>query len=184
MSIGLKRGTVTLQPHKAEWDIAAQEIINKLKSILKDDMVDAQHIGSTSIKNICAKPIIDIVVGVSSFEKMMRHNEELAANGIVYRREDHPGQHLYVCGDADNDIQTHFIHVVIWGQKAWNDYINMRDYLNAHEDKAKEYSDLKECLAQAYPEDRQAYTSGKSELIETILQSAEEWRKNSGGKNG
>ena len=60
MSIGLKRGTVAVLPHKTEWDIAAQEIINKLKEILKDDIVDAQHIGSTSIMNICDKPIIDI----------------------------------------------------------------------------------------------------------------------------
>ena len=95
----------------------------------------------------------------------------------MYRSQDHPGQHLYVCGDIDNDIQTHFIHVVIWGQKAWNDYINMRDYLNAHEEIAKEYSELKERLANEYPEDRPAYTSGKSVFIETVLRSAEEWRK-------
>lgn len=177
MSIGLKRGTVAVEPHRIEWDIAAQEVINKLKDILKDDVVDLQHIGSTSIKNICAKPIIDIVVGVSSFDRMAVHNEELMANGIVYRRQDHPGQHLYACFDADNDIQTHFIHVVIYGEKQWKDYLNMRDYLNAHKDKAKEYSDLKEWLAKTYPEDRQAYTNGKSEFIETILQSAEEWRK-------
>ena len=50
MSIGLKRGIVTVQPHRMEWDIAAQEIISKLKNILKDDVVDVQHIGSTSIK--------------------------------------------------------------------------------------------------------------------------------------
>lgn len=177
MSIGLKRGTVKVWPHRMEWDIAAQEIISKLKNILKDDVVDVQHIGSTSIKSICAKPIIDIVVGVNSFDRMMVHNEELMANGVVYRRQDHPGQYLYVCGDADNDIQTHFIHVVIWGQKAWNDYVNMRDYLNTHEEKAKAYSDLKERLANEYPVDRQAYTNGKSAFIENILRSVEEWQK-------
>ena len=53
----------------------------------------------------------------------------------------------------------------------------MRDYLNAHEEKAKEYSDLKECLAKAYSTDRNAYTEGKSALIEEILRSAEEWRR-------
>lgn len=176
MSIGLKRGTVAVEPHRREWDVAAEEIIEKLNGILKDDIVDAQHIGSTSIKSICAKPIIDIVVGVTSFDRMMAHNEELMAKGIMYRREDHPGQLLYVCGDLENEIQTHFIHVVIWGEKAWNDYINMRDYLKGNEDKAQEYSDLKERLAKKYPEDRQAYTNGKSALIENILQSAAEWR--------
>ena len=177
MSIGLKRGTVIVCPHRIEWDIAAKEIISKLRNILKDDVVDVQHIGSTSIKSICAKPIIDIVVGVSTLDRMMVHNEELMANGIVYRRQDHPGQYLYVCGNADSDVQTHFIHVVIWGQKAWNDYVNMRDYLNTHEEKAKEYSCLKEKLANEYPEDRHLYTEGKSALIESILRSAEEWRK-------
>lgn len=67
MQIGLKRGTVLVEPHRIEWEIAAQEIISSLRKILKDDMIDAQHIGSTAIKNICAKPIVDIVVGVNNY---------------------------------------------------------------------------------------------------------------------
>ena len=143
MSIGLMRGTVAVESHKIEWEIAAREMIERLKNILMDDIVDAQHIGSTSIKSICAKPIVDIVVGVSSFDSMMRHNDELRTNGIVY----------------------------------WHNYINMRDYLNTHEEDAKEYADLKERLAKAYPKERIAYTDGKSALIERILQMADEWRK-------
>lgn len=177
MSIGLKRGTVTVEPHKIEWEISAQKTISILKEILKENIIDAQHIGSTSIKNICAKPIVDIVVGVSSFDKIMKHNNTLSKNAIIYRGEDHPNQHLYIYGDLDNNIHTHYIHVVIWGEKYWNDYLNMRDYLNEHKDKAEEYSKLKEQLAKQYPEDRIAYTNGKSELIENILQCAEEWRK-------
>lgn len=177
MSIGLRIGTVAVEPHSASWEIAAQEIIDKLKDVLNDDIIDVQHIGSTSIKSICAKPIVDIVVGVSDFNKIMKHNEELMRNGIVYRREDHPGQHLYVCGDLENNIQTHYIHVVVWGSDAWNNYINIRDYLNAHEDEAKKYSDLKERLAEEYSDDRVAYTNSKSKHIERILQLAEEWHK-------
>lgn len=177
MSIGLRIGTVDVEQHNIEWKTSAQELIDNLKNILKDDIIDAQHIGSTSIKSICAKPIIDIVVGVSDFDKIMQHNEELLRNGIVYRREDHPGQHLYVCGDLENDIQTHYIHVVIFESKAWYNYLNMRDYLNAHEEDAKKYSDLKKQLAKEYPEDRIAYTNSKSAFIEMILRKADEWRK-------
>lgn len=178
MSIGLKRGTVAVEPHRVEWEMSAQKMIELLKEVLKEDIVDAQHIGSTSIKSICAKPIIDIVVGVSSFDKIMRHNYVLMEKGIIYRRENLPGQHLYVVyGDFENSIQTHYIHVVIWGQGTWNNYINMRDYLNTHEDRAKEYSELKERLAKIYPEDRIAYINGKGALIEDILRCAEEWRK-------
>lgn len=180
MSIGLKRGTVAIEAHRVEWEISAQEMIEKLKNILKDDIVDAQHIGSTSIKSICAKPIVDIVVGVSGFDKMMSHNDALMEKGIIYRGEDHPCQLLYVCGDPENNIQTHYIHVVIWGQKAWNDYIDLRDYLNSHEDAARQYSELKEKLAEEYPEDRTAYTNGKSAFIKNILQRAEKWREQQG----
>lgn len=69
---------------------------------------------------------------MSDFEKIMKHNNVLKEVGIIYRREDHPGQHLYICGDLENNIHTHYIHVVIWVGKQWNNYINMRDCLNAH----------------------------------------------------
>lgn len=177
MQIGLKRGTVLVEPHRLEWEIAAQEIISSLRKILKDDIIDAQHIGSTAIKNICTKPIVDIVVGVSSFDKIIRHNDDLMKNGIVYHMQYPLGQYLYVAGDLENNIRTHYIHVVIWGQEEWNNYINMRDYLNTHEKEAKEYSKLKEHLATKYPEDRSAYTNGKSAFIEKILLMAAKWRE-------
>lgn len=77
MSLGLKRGTVQLEPHDKQWDEAAIQTIKKLKSILGDDAVDIQHIGSTAIPAIKAKPIIDIAVGVTDFDKVMLHNEQL-----------------------------------------------------------------------------------------------------------
>lgn len=177
MSIGLKRGTVAVEPHSVTWEISAQEVIHKIKDILRNDIIDIQHIGSTSVKSICAKPIVDIVVGVSDFQKMFNHNEELSNIGIFYRGEDYPGQLLYACGDLENNLQTHFVHVVIYGSEKWTNYINMRDYLNSHEDVAKKYDELKKSLAIKYPEDRIAYTDAKSELIEEILQSAKEWRE-------
>ena len=176
MSIGLKRGEVSIENHQTEWEFSAKNTIDILKNTLNNDIVDAQHIGSTSIKSICAKPIIDIVVGVKNFKDILKHNDELSKLGIIYRRQDHPNQQLYVCGDLQNNIQTHFIHVVIFNSKEWNDYINMRDYLNANEQKANEYSDLKIIEASngiSLIED----TKGKSKLIEEILNSASMWKK-------
>lgn len=177
MSIGLKRGTVLVEPHKVEWELSAQEIINTLKEILKENIMDAQHIGSTSIKGIFAKPIIDIVIGIKDFDSILKYNDVLMRRGILYRKEERPGQHLYVCGDLENNIHTHYIHAVIWGEKDWNNYINLRDYLNTHPEIAQNYSDLKKHLAKIYPQDRLAYTNEKSLLIEYILQCAKVWRK-------
>lgn len=176
MSIGLKRGTVALEEHKIEWEISAQNMIKTIKNILGDDAIDVQHIGSTAIKNICAKPIIDIAVGVKDFNDVFKHNTQLKENGIIYRREDHPGQHLYVCTDEENDVQTHYIHVVAFESNDWNNYINMRDYLNFNKKKALEYSKLKMQSADKYPNDRIAYTNSKNEIIEEILVSANGWR--------
>ena len=70
MPLGLKRGTVQLEPHDKQWDEIAIQTIKTLKSILGDDAIDIQHIGSTAIPVIKAKPIIDIVVGVTDFERI------------------------------------------------------------------------------------------------------------------
>ena len=176
MSIGLKRGTVALVEHKIEWEISAQNMIKTIKDILGGDAIDVQHIGSTAIKNICAKPIIDIAAGVKDFNDVFKHNTQLKENGIIYRRGDHPGQHLYVCTDEENDVQTHYIHVVAFESNDWNNYINMRDYLNFNKKKALEYSKLKMQSADKYPNDRIAYTNSKNEIIEEILVSANGWR--------
>ena len=60
VSIGLQRGAVAVEAHKAEWEAAAKKTIELLKSILKNDAVDIRHVGSTAVKSICAKPIIDM----------------------------------------------------------------------------------------------------------------------------
>lgn len=62
MSIGLKRGTVAVEPHRIEWDMAAQEVMNKLKDILQEDIVDLQHIGSTSIKIYVQSPLLILLL--------------------------------------------------------------------------------------------------------------------------
>ena len=84
MSLGLRRGTVFVEPHNTEWDIIAAETILELHSILQDVLIDAQHIGSTAIKDICAKPIIDIVAGVSDFDKLLSRNSILEENGLFF----------------------------------------------------------------------------------------------------
>ena len=177
MSIGLKKDTVKLEVHQDAWDVEGAVTCKKLKDILGDDIVDAQHVGSTSIRCICAKPIIDIAVAVRDFQDIMKHNEELAVNGIIYRRQDVPGQHLYRCGDLENDIVTHYIHVVIADSEDWHNYINFRDYLNAHPEDAKAYERLKEDLCSKYPEDRNSYVDGKKELVAELLVKAKRWRE-------
>lgn len=172
MSIGLKSKTVVLEPHMVEWETEGKRICSTLKKILGNDAVDVQHVGSTSISGISAKPIIDIAVAVRTFQDIRKHDDELEKHGIVYRKEDYPGQHLYRCGDFENEIITHYIHVVLIDSYQWRNYISFRDYLNTHEEDAKAYEKCKLDLWQKHPNDREAYIEGKSALITEILSKA------------
>ena len=176
MEPGLKRGTVRLEPHSAEWDRSAQEMLAKLRALLRGTLSDAQHIGSTAVPGICAKPIIDLAAGVRDFQELLSCNALLAENGILYRGQDFPRQHLYVCGTAD--FRTHHIHAVMYRSAEWFDYLGLRDYLLANPADAARYDALKRALAQQYPDDRAAYTAGKAELIAELLCRARRLRQN------
>ncbi|MBP5362037.1 MAG: GrpB family protein [Ruminococcus sp.] len=175
MILGLRRGTVDVEPHRKEWESTAKETIEQLNMLLKDIAVDIQHIGSTAIHNIYAKPIIDIVVGVPELENILSMNNCLEKNGFIFRGQDIPNQYLYICGE--NDFRTHHIHAVKYDSEAWNNYINLRDYLNCHDADAQAYSKLKQSLAKIYYNDRETYTAKKSVFINEILIKAKEWNK-------
>ena len=176
MSIGLYRGTVKVEKHNPEWEVVAFQTIQKLKDILGDVALGIEHVGSTAIKNIVAKPIIDIVIGVKDFNDILNMNKELESNGFIFRGQDHPDQYLYICGKGD--FITHHIHVVIFDSTTWHNYINFRDYLNTHIDEALTYSSLKEKLAKEYENDRKTYTALKGEFVNSILNKAREWKNN------
>lgn len=176
--IGLKRGTVALCDHDAEWEFEAERTIKALKKILGGVICDIAHVGSTSIKLIKAKPIIDIAVAVENFDEVLKYEKQLKENGFYYRpADDLKEQLLFACGssyDGTGDMQTHFIHVVKKDSMEWINYINFRDYLNANQDVAKEYEVLKISLAEKNPEDRgrEKYLAGKYDFIVRTLRTA------------
>ena len=176
MSIGMKRGTVYLEPHQSEWERAAEETICTLQSILGSIATDIQHIGSTSIRTISAKPIIDIAVAVNDYELILSKRDVLEKADIVFRFDERPEQLLFVMGDFAKDTRSHHIHVVLYGSDEWNNYINFRDYLNSNMEAAMEYEAVKLRLAEQYPDDRIPYTDGKQEVINKLLEEARVWK--------
>lgn len=178
--IGLKRGTVQLCEHEKEWEIEAQNTIARLKKILGDVIKDIQHVGSTSILTIKAKPIIDIAIAVNKFDDILAYEKELRDAGFYYRPKAQAslrGQLLFACGnyyDGSGDLQTHFIHVVLADSMDWINYINFRDYLNSTPSVAKAYEELKESLALQAPVDsgREKYLKGKHDFIVYTLRKA------------
>lgn len=175
--IGLKRGSVELFSHQEEWNKNAENVILELRRLLGNAAVDIQHIGSTAIDSIYAKPIIDIVIGIRELNDILPYRKLLEEHGFVFRGEDVARQILFVMGDFEKDTRTHHIHAVKWNGTEWNNYINFRDYLNCRPDKASLYDACKKKLALQFSNDRKSYTAGKQELIERLLKEAYEWRQ-------
>ena len=176
--LGLKRGTVQLCEHEQAWEIEAQNTIFRLKEILGAVIKDIQHVGSTSIPSIKAKPIIDIAIAVDDFEDVLLLEEELKKQGFYYRPQVDLGEQLLFASgsyyDGTGDLQTHFIHIVKTGSMDWRNYINFRDYLNSTPAVAKVYEDLKVLLAKQAPVDngREKYLRGKHDFIVYTLKKA------------
>lgn len=178
--IGLKRGSVALYEHEKQWETEAQNTIERLKNILGDIIQDIQHVGSTSIQSIKAKPIIDIAVAVDDLNNVLKFENELRENGFYYRPQAQAtlrNQLLFACGslyDGTGDLQTHFIHVVRTNSMDHINYINFRDYLNSNPTVAKEYENLKVRLSEQAPIDsgREKYLEGKHDFIVYTLRKA------------
>ena len=174
--LGLKRGTVLLAPHETGWETYAAETMKRLRAVLGDAAVEMQHVGSTAVPTIQAKPIVDLAVAVRQLSDVEPLFPALEAQGFYHAAHcDNEGQILLVCGDLEADTRTCHIHVVRAGSMEWRNYINFRDYLNFYPKKAAEYEALKQELQRRYPNDRSAYTEGKAEWIAYALRKALVW---------
>jgi GrpB-like predicted nucleotidyltransferase (UPF0157 family) len=172
MSIGMKRGTVFLEEHQPAWEENARSVITDIQSVLDGLNADVQHIGSTSVKSIKAKPIIDIAVAVNDLDEVIAHNEKLAERSIIFRFDERPDHLLYVKGDFEKDTRTHHIHVIPKGSEKWKNYLCFRDYLNENLSIAKEYEALKLELCEKYGNDRNSYTNAKEDFIRRVTADA------------
>jgi GrpB-like predicted nucleotidyltransferase (UPF0157 family) len=179
MEIGLKRGTVRLAAHDPAWRTFATETIQQLWDCFGSVAQDIQHVGSTAIKGIKAKPIIDIAVAAENFATVEKCVPRLESRGFLRRKWENDAQILFACGDYEkpDGIQTHFIHVVETNSAAWHDYLNFRDYLNARPEIARIYEALKLRLATVNPDDkgREKYLAGKHDFIVSTLAQARQW---------
>lgn len=167
--LGLARGTVTLHPYHDEWPLLFRHEAAQLQAAIGAYVLDIQHVGSTSILGLSAKPIIDIAVAVDNFEAAAICIQPLEALGYHYRGEAGiPRRHYFVKGDPS----TYHLHMNEISSADWQQQIAFRDYLRQHPDQALAYAQLKTQLASQFPTDRLAYTESKSGFIAGVLQKA------------
>ncbi|MHC1681110.1 MAG: GrpB family protein [Methanomassiliicoccales archaeon] len=168
---GIGLDTVELRDHDPSWmDLFQREKVS-LFEILGPLAVSIEHVGSTAIPGIRAKPVIDILVTV----EMVRLQDVEGALGkldYIHVPIDDPERLFFRKGMP----RTHHVHVVRHGGAVHAKHIIFRDRLIAHPEEAAEYERLKDDLALRFKEDRQAYSDGKDDFIANILDRAKDER--------
>ncbi|MBS3766059.1 GrpB family protein [Candidatus Bipolaricaulota bacterium] len=170
-----KRRIVLASPNP-DWKEHFEEEAEKLKEIFTN-LVAIHHIGSTAIRGVKAKPVIDILLVVDDLSAVAGFVEELEKLGYTYKGENGlPGREYFEKGDP---VHTHHLHVFEEGDREIDRHLLFRDYLNAHPKEAKAYSALKESLAVEYRTDPEGYTEAKSDFISEIDRKANNWERES-----
>ena len=167
--LGLKRGTVKLVPYHKGWSRAFEVERKKLKKKLGKAVIDIQHIGSTAMPGMHAKPIIDMTAGVKSLSAAKKFVKPLA--GLGYHFYKTFGGHVLFAKGPDAK-RTHYLHVMKYNGVKWKRDLLFRDYLRKHPSRAKVYSRTKQELAKRFPNDRGRYTAGKDSFIKDTLRRA------------
>jgi len=159
---------VVVQPYNEEWSQCFIDIRNEIQKALGDKALRIEHVGSTSVKGLSAKPIIDIDVVIkdySIFPEVVKRLEQIGYHhegdqgiptreAFKYDKKQHLlKHHLYVCPEDSPELKRH---------------IAFRDYLKTHPDAVLEYSRIKEEGALLYPYDIDKYIEHKSSFIESI----------------
>jgi GrpB-like predicted nucleotidyltransferase (UPF0157 family) len=175
---------VSIVPYDPAWPRMFEEEKKHLLDCLPQNLIRRiEHFGSTAIPGLAAKPIVDLLVEVDSLEETKaRIAPALEAEGYDYfwratHGEDGPPFYAWFIKRNAAGVRTHHIHMVESDFEHW-DRLLFRDYLIANPETAKEYETLKLALARAYPDDRVAYTNGKSEFVVRVTQVAKEYYRN------
>lgn len=172
MKLGLRGDEVKLVAYTEEWQ---EEFDRTKQAILQATSINEsriEHIGSTAIKGISAKPVIDIVIGMDHIENIDQMIfRGLKDIGFLRLRVQRPNEIVLAkFTDETYEEKTHFIHMVNYDEKLWKDLLFFRDYLNSNEAARVEYSNLKEAFVKNEQGGIQAYTDYKERFVKEIYQ--------------
>ena len=164
--MGLINGTVTLENNYELWKNMYEKEIISLKEIFKDEDFIYEHVGSTSVKGLPAKPIVDIAIGVNSLNDIDKYLDKLSK---IYTVKPNTEREEILLIKETTEETFFLIHIIPKNNNSFIDLIRFRDILNNNPDVLNEYKNLKTKLSKEYPNDRKMYTKSKNDFIQSIL---------------
>jgi GrpB-like predicted nucleotidyltransferase (UPF0157 family) len=173
---------IIVAPYDPRWQKQFVEIARPIRPVLGAVALRIDHIGSTAVEGLDAKPVIDIQISVAAFEPLEAFRLPLEGLGYIFRA-DNPDLTKRYFREPPGARRTH-IHVRRAGSWAEQFALLFRDYLIAHRTDAERYAELKHRLAEKYRNDRGGYTDAKGPFIWEIMVKATEWSQMTGWEPG
>ncbi len=152
------------------WSAMGDEAVDEVRWALEPWVVDVEHIGSTAVPDLAAKPVIDLMVGVRSLDDSPEIVAAVTSLGYEYvpEFEDELPDRRFFRRLADG-VRTHQVHLVErTNLEWWERHVAFRDWLRDHDEDRDAYAELKRRLAVEHRDDRLAYTDAKSEFIHAV----------------
>ncbi len=160
---------IIMAAYDSGWPAAFQQEQARIAGALGDAFVSLEHVGSTAVPGLTAKPIIDIMVGVRDLSMGERHVEPLEAQSYVYCGEAGlPGRLFFRKGNP----RSHHVQIVEHEAYLWERTVFFRDYLRQHPQAAAEYAKVKRELAETFRTDVPGYGAAKAPIVDRMLAEA------------
>jgi GrpB-like predicted nucleotidyltransferase (UPF0157 family) len=169
--MSLSQAPIEIVEYDPEWPRRFAQEREALREVLAPWLAGPiEHIGSTAIPGLAAKPVIDIMAGVAGLEESRPAIEAVATLGYCYFPYQAERRHWF-CKPSDA-FRTHHLHLVPLQSAHWTRPIAFRDYLRAHPSVGAEYESLKRTFAREFRSDREAYTAAKAPFIDAVTDKA------------
>ena len=167
--LGLEYAVLRLVPVRREWGGIADRLAADVRSALSSAAQAVEHVGSTAVPGLLAKPIIDVAIGLRPDALVDEVSEKLSGLGWIYRGDaGEDGGWVFVMEDAPWHRVAH-AHAVPYEGDQWKRYITFRDLLRRDPDARRIYEQAKQRLTAQHPNSRADYTEGKGHTVHWLL---------------
>ena len=163
---------VVVVPYDPRWPVIYEEARREIMEAVGSEILGIEHVGSTSIPGLAAKPTIDMQVDVRDFDEATVTIQPLEDIGWEYKGEyGFPRRH-YFRKSAPDGHRTHHLHMLEIKHPRWDEMLLFRDFLREHPTTAGEYAGLKRELAEKFQDERGDYIDAKAPFIQAVLKRA------------
>lgn len=171
--LGQHKRDINVVPYQSGWVEIYEQEADTLRKTLGDKALRIEHIGSTSIPGMVAKPVIDIMVAVHSLPQAEELIPLLEALGYSYRTPDTVLERMFFAKESSPEVRTHHLNLTELDSGFWKNQLAFRDYLRTHDQIALEYVELKLDLAARYAVTKVLDPEGKTAFVTRVLALAE-----------